>query len=65
MSETPDYVICLECETPAYTFEWNGTQITEAICTSCGNEKPTLFTTEEAYGEMMATDDRHYGSGDD
>jgi len=63
--ETPDYIICLECETPVYTFDWDGTRITEAICASCGNEKPTLFTTEEAYGEMMGEDSRHYGSSDD
>jgi len=62
--ETPDYIICLECETPVYTFDWDGTRITGGICTSCGNEKPTLFVTEETYGEEMATNDRPYGSGD-
>ena len=61
MSE-PDFVICLECESPAYIFEWNGERITEANCTTCGNDKPALFTTDEAYGEEMASDNRYYGS---
>ena len=63
--DTPDYVFCLECDTPVYTFDWDGTRITGGICTSCGNEKPMKFSTEEAYEEMMASEDgRHYGSGD-
>ena len=63
--DAPDYIICLECETPVYTFEWDGNRVTDAVCTTCGNEKPALFTTEEAYGEMMGMDDRYYGSGSD
>ena len=61
MSE-PDFVICLECESPAYVFVWDGQKITEATCTTCGNEKATLFTTDEAYGEDMASDNRNYES---
>jgi hypothetical protein len=64
MPETPDFIICLECESPVYVFEWDGSRISDAVCTTCGNDKPSQFTTEEAYGEMMATDDRHYGSTD-
>ena len=63
--QEPDYIICLECDSPNYTFDWDGTRITDAICTTCGNSKATLFTTEEAYGEMMSLDDRYYGSSDD
>jgi len=61
MSE-PDFIICLECESPVYIFEWNGERISEASCTTCGNEKLALFTTDEAYGEMMASEERHPGS---
>jgi hypothetical protein len=63
--ETPDYIICLECDTPVYTFEWDGNRVKDAICTACGNEKASLFTTEEAYGEMMGMDARYYGSSED
>jgi uncharacterized protein YcgI (DUF1989 family) len=63
--DTPDYIICLECDTPVYTFEWDGVRVKDAICTACGNEKASLFATEEVYGEMMAMDNRYYGSTDD
>jgi hypothetical protein len=60
--ETPDYIICLECESPVYVFDWDGSQITDAICTTCGNSSSARFSTEEDYGEMMAAEDHHYGS---
>lgn len=42
---TPDYLICLECETPCYVFEWRGDKVLEALCTVCGNDDPELFAT--------------------
>lgn len=51
MSE-PDYVICLECESPTYTFEWSEGRIVEALCTTCGNDDPQSFATEEDYEEL-------------
>ena len=56
---SPDFIICLECDSPVYVFEWDGTAITEAICTTCGNDQATFFSTEEAY-EEMAMDDPHH-----
>jgi hypothetical protein len=49
---TPDYIICLECETPNYVFEWHGDKVKEALCDTCGNEDPTQFATEEEYEEL-------------
>jgi translation initiation factor 2 beta subunit (eIF-2beta)/eIF-5 len=49
---TPDYVICLECESPCYVFEWADGKITEAICTVCGNDDPSQFATESDYEEI-------------
>lgn len=43
----PDYVICLECETPCYTFEWKESKLIEALCEACGNEDLEQFITEE------------------
>lgn len=55
---TPDYVICIECETPAYVFEWKNDLIHEALCEVCGNDDPAQFVTEDEY-EDMAMDGRY------
>lgn len=44
---SPDYLICLNCETPCYVFEWEEDQLTEALCQVCGNDDPEQFATEE------------------
>lgn len=54
---TPDYLICLECESPCYVFEWRDGAVKEALCTVCGNEDVESFATEDEY-EALATDDR-------
>lgn len=43
----PDFIICLECESPCYTFEWEHDKIVEPLCRTCGNEEPEQFLTEE------------------
>ena len=48
----PDYVICLECETPEYVFEWENEKVTEVLCSTCGNDDPSQFATESEYEEM-------------
>jgi len=53
----PDYVICLECESPIYTFEWKDEKVKEALCDTCGNEDPEQFATEDEY-EDLAMDRR-------
>ena len=55
---TPDYIICLECETPCYVFEWKNDKVAEALCTICGNEDVTQFATEDEY-EALASDERY------
>jgi len=53
----PDYLICLECESPVYTFEWKDGNVKEALCDICGNEDPEQFATEDEY-EDLAMDRR-------
>jgi len=51
----PDYMVCLECETPCYNFEWSykhGKAI-EVFCQACGNDKLELFNTEDEYEDLM------------
>ncbi len=54
---TPDYLICLECETPSYVFEWKDGKTIEALCLTCGNEDAESFATEEEV-EALADDPR-------
>lgn len=49
---TPDYVICLECESPCYVFEWEDDVLKEAVCTVCGNDDPAQFGTEEEIDDL-------------
>lgn len=51
MSE-PDYVVCMECESPAYTFDWREGRLIGAVCALCGNDDLTLFATEEQMEEF-------------
>ena len=50
----PDYLICMECETPTYVFEWGEGRATEIVCPMCGNDDPASFATEEELEEMAA-----------
>ncbi len=49
---SPEYLICLECEAPCYTFEWEDGKITEILCQVCGNEDPEQFAQPEEIDEM-------------
>jgi len=48
----PEYLICLECETPVYVFEWRDGRPTEVVCPVCGNDDPAAFATEDDMEEM-------------
>lgn len=48
----PEYLVCLECETPCYEFEWNDGTVTEILCLVCGNEDPEQFLTSEDLEEL-------------
>jgi hypothetical protein len=49
---SPEYLICLNCETPCYVFEWSGDGAKEALCEACGNDEPENFATPEDYDAM-------------
>lgn len=43
----PEWLICLDCETPCYNFEWSEGKLQEILCEACGNDDPDQFATEE------------------
>lgn len=51
---SPEFVVCLECETPCYVFEFSEGEIQEILCEMCGNEEPDQFATTEDLEAMGA-----------
>lgn len=51
---TPEYLVCLDCETPSYTFEWKDGKLLEILCEVCGNEEVDQFATSEDLEAMGA-----------
>ena len=46
MDGEPEYLICLQCETPTYQFEYTNGKLGACVCGTCGNDDPTEFMTE-------------------
>lgn len=60
----PDYLICLECETPCYVFEWNDEgKVTEILCQTCGNDELDEFATPEEFEAMISGNQRNESFG--
>jgi hypothetical protein len=53
MSE-PEFLVCTNCETACYTFEWSDGQVTEALCTACGADEIDEFMTQEDFEALEA-----------
>jgi hypothetical protein len=50
--DEPEYLICLECETPTYQFEYVNGKLASAICNACGNDDVSEFMTEAELEEQ-------------
>lgn len=46
---SPDYVVCIDCETPCYVFEWAEAKLRDALCQTCGNDDVDRFATPEEF----------------
>jgi hypothetical protein len=56
---SPDYLICLNCESPCYTFEWGDEGVEEAFCTVCGNDEADQFVTEDDFDAIAGERQRN------
>ena len=50
--DEPDYLVCLECDTPTYQFEYANGKLTSVVCNTCGNDDLSEFMTEAEYDEL-------------
>ena len=50
--EEPDYLICLQCETPTYQFEYANGKLATVVCTVCGADDVSDFVTEAEMEEQ-------------
>lgn len=48
----PDYLVCLNCESPCYVFEWKDGVIKEAVCATCGNDDADEFISPDELEEL-------------
>lgn len=52
-TRVPEFLVCVECETPCYVFEWEGGKVTEILCEVCGNEDPEHFLTQDEWDQLI------------
>jgi hypothetical protein len=52
MSDEPEYLICLQCDTPTYQFEYVKGKLAQVVCTTCGADDPADFVTEAELEEQ-------------
>jgi hypothetical protein len=50
--DEPDYLICLQCETPTYQFEYTKGKLISAVCITCGADDVSDFVTEAELEEQ-------------
>ncbi|HJW92473.1 MAG TPA: hypothetical protein VJ901_02545 [Thermoanaerobaculia bacterium] len=52
MSDEPEYLICLQCETPTYQFEYHNGKLAQVVCNTCGADDVSDFVTEAELEEQ-------------
>ena len=52
---SPEYLICLSCETPCYVFEWGEEELArEVACEACANDDPEQFMSPDEFDGLTA-----------
>lgn len=49
--DEPEYLICLQCETPTYQFEYTDGKLSSVVCNTCGADDVSDFVTEDEFEE--------------
>lgn len=49
----PEYLICLNCESPCYVFEWQEGAVAEALCQVCGNDEADQFASPDDFDSLV------------
>ena len=52
MNDEPEYLICLQCETPTYQFEYVNGKLATVVCNTCGADDVSDFVTESELEEQ-------------
>lgn len=52
MDGEPEYLICLQCDTPTYEFEFTAGKLSAVVCGTCGNDDISDFMSEAEYDEL-------------
>ena len=52
LMDEPEYLICLQCETPTYQFEYTNGKLVSVICNTCGADDVSDFVTESEMEEQ-------------
>jgi len=50
--DEPEYLICLQCETPTYQFEYINGKLATVLCATCGSDDVSEFMTETELEEQ-------------
>jgi hypothetical protein len=50
--DEPEYLICLQCESPTYLFEYVNGKLHTAVCNTCGADDLSDFMTEAELEEQ-------------
>ncbi len=49
----PEYLICINCESPCYVFTWEEDRLAEVLCEVCGNEDIDTFLSQDDFDGLV------------
>ena len=49
----PEFLVCVNCESPCYAFEWDDDEVSEAVCEVCGSEEVDQFLSPDDFDALV------------